>query len=129
MNLAHLEELDEFLTNAESITPERLEDFVKNTLQSFEEIKHNLVSKDQEVRTHALGLATKIQTKFEEISTELQNKYGVTSESVKEFVSKPDNFSNEEWQVLKSSEEQIAQYQTSISPRKEGRRKTLRQRV
>jgi hypothetical protein len=102
MNGQLIDSLKAALSDITTLTPNKLQDLVKETVIAFQNIQSKVSSKNEWEREEGLQIAVELKSVMEEQVVKLQEKLGMNQEEIETYLANPANFSKEE---LKSMEE------------------------
>lgn len=114
-----LEKIDEFFKEGEPMTLTKIEQFVKESIGFFEELRHVLSHGTPEEKEEALKLSDTLREKLQEASAKMLDSANLSPEMMKKSVD-PLHFKPEDWKQFQNIQNSINTYQQRIeTPKKE----------
>jgi len=109
-----LEKFEALFKDFDSLSMDKIEQLVHESLKFFEALKEKLQSPNEEERKEAQQIALEIQKKLEEQAEKAFKATGLTRSELDAFLSTQQNFTNEEWNTLERTQKELSEYNTSL---------------
>lgn len=113
----HLRALLEETKNSDII---HLDKTVHNIIGFFIRIQDRLASEDKNERTEALKDLEILHSELEKHSQAACKKAGMSEEELKDYMHNKENFTPEEWEVLRRAESELLDYEKELLKPKKG---------
>jgi predicted solute-binding protein len=109
-----LDLLHKLFQDPEKIDMAELEKLLFDTLKFFDAVRTRLSSDDEKDRELAMKEAVQVQEKLNQLTERIYSKTGLTREKVQEILSNPANFKPQDWEAMKSIENELNQFRKSL---------------
>ena len=101
-----------------SLSHEKLEEVVQETIRSFTALGSQLHSSDPEQKEGAKQAIQTIKDLIQGQSSQIAQKLGIDPSELSSFAENTDNFSDDEWAELTEMKEELSAFQEALSPQK-----------
>ncbi len=109
-----VEELNKLYKNLSSITPDKLDNLITQSIQTFEKIVSKIQSGSEEEKKEAVQFAEQLRDSLEGQANQALSNLKMNPEEIEKFTESMENFSENEWDTLSRAKKDIKEYQEEL---------------
>jgi hypothetical protein len=114
MTAALIKQFEEVLKDVGSLSQEKLQKLVQDTLVVFQDLQKRIISANAEEKERAFEEALELKHALESYSATLAGSVGMNADQLARFSENPSNFSQKEWENMGEARRELGSFQEGL---------------